>query len=347
MPLQNKGADAYNRFAESLAAGKVSGFCIFYGDEVYLLQRTVAKLRSLFCPNGLDSFNYKRFDGKNFSLEKIENAIETMPAFGEKTLIEVHDCDIAKIDDTRKFIGVFSNLPDYVCVIFVYDTIPFKPDGKNKPDPEILELADVIEFNVQDRSKLVKWISRHFADAGKRISASDAEYLALITGGYMSSMQGEIEKISAYARSEIITRADIDAVVTPILEAVAYKMTDALVSRDYASAMKQLDDLFLMREAPHKIFFSISLKMRQLLAARICIENKLGRQDLMKMCALRQEYQARPLLDTARKMTLTECRDAVLLCADTALELNSMPEPEARIVELITKLAANFQGSSL
>ena len=93
------------------------------------------------------------------------------------------------------------------------------------------------------------------------------------------------------------------------------------------------------REAPHKLLFSISLKMRQLLAARVCIDSKSGSSVLMDICNIRHEFQARFLLDTARKMTLTDCRDAVLHCAATACELNSSPEPEARLKELIAKLA--------
>jgi DNA polymerase-3 subunit delta len=85
--------------------------------------------------------------------------------------------------------------------------------------------------------------------------------------------------------------------------------------------------------------FSISLKMRQLLAARICIENNQNQTKLMEMCGIRHEFQARTLMSTARKATLTECRNAVISCAETALELNSSSEPESRMIELVTKLA--------
>ena len=155
----------------------------------------------------------------------------------------------------------------------------------------------------------------------------------------MTILNGEIEKAAAYSTQETVTRSDIDAVVTPVLDTVAYKLTDALVSRDNKRALQILDELFQMREVPHKIIYSISLKMRQILAARVCIESNLGRTVLMDICGIRHDFQARTLLSTANKTTLSDCRSAVLFCSETALELNSSAEPESRIIELVTRLA--------
>jgi len=339
MPLKGKGVDGYKAFSDSLASGRIGRFYLFHGEERYLLQSSLGELRKRLCPDGLDSFNYKRYEGRGFSAALLEDAVDTMPAFAERTLVEVHDFDIFKSDEKQRLLGIFSSLPDYACVVVVYDSVPYKPDGRVKINSEILKCAEAIDFEIQDQNKLAKWIIRHFANSGKRISMADAEYLAFITGGYMSALYGEIGKISAYAKGETVGRADIDAVVTPVLDTVAYKLTDALARRDHSDSMRKLDELLRMREAPHKLIFSISLKMRQLLAACVCIESSMSKHDLMDMCGIRHEFQARSLMETARNMTLAGCRSAVLLCAETARELNSAPEPEARLTELIVKLA--------
>jgi len=339
MPQKGKSSDGYKRLTEAIATGQFGCFYIFHGDERYLLERSLGEIRKRLCPDGLDSFNYKRFDSSNISANDLEEAIDTLPAFAERTLVEIHDFDIFKSDQKLEICKMLSDLPDYICIVIIYDTVPYKPDGRVKLDKEILKYAEVIEFAVQEQVSLVKWIKRHFKDAQKLISTTDAEYLVLITGGYMSSLHSEIEKVSAYSRGETVTRADIDTVVTPILDTVAYKLTDAIMRREHAYAMRILGELFQMREAPHKIVYNISIKMRQLLAARVCIENNLGKTALIDMCGIRHEFQARALMDTARKTRLANCRKAVLLCAQTALELNSAPEPEARLTELIAKLA--------
>jgi len=339
MPQKGISNDGLKRLNEAMALGQLGRFYIFHGDERYLLERSLGGIRGRLCPGGLDGFGYKRFDGNNFSAGGFEEAIDTLPAFSERTLIEVHDFDIFKSDQKPVIGEILDNLPDYVCVVVIYDTVPYKPDGRQKLDKAILKNAEVVEFAVQGQDNLVKWIKRHFEDAGKYITTSDAGYLVLITGGYMSALHSEIGKVAAYALGETVSRADIDAVVIPVLDAVAYKLTDALMRRQHAPAMRILDELLRMREPPHKLIYSISMKMRQLLAARVCIESKMGKDKLIAICGIRHDFQARALLDTARKTSLPECREAVLLCAQTAYELNSAPDQEARLTELIAKLA--------
>ena len=315
-----------------------------------MLEHSLGELRSMICPDGLDSFNYKKFEGKNISIDDFEGAIDTLPAFADRTLIEVHDFDIFKgkstgstgsgaSSDKERLCDIFSHLPEYVCVVVVFSTIQYKPDNRIKLDKEILSHCLVVEFAAQDQSRLTNWISRRFAANGKRISKSDTEYLAHITDGYMSALITEIEKISSFSNEQTISRSDIDSVVIPVLGAFAYTLTDAILEGNSKKAMFTLDELLQMREPAQKILFSIILKMRQFLAARICIENGLDRKSLMEMCSIRLDFQARTLMNTAQKTSLTVCRNALLHCVKAAYDLNSSAEPEERLVELIVRLS--------
>ena len=359
MAQKKKANDDYKIIDAAIKAGQVGSFYIFHGEEHYLRDRYLQSLRKHLCPDGLGGFNYKRFEGKDITPDSLEDAVDTLPVFAERTLIEIHDFELfpkRKQDGEEQqeekkpkrkesksgpppLLRMLSALPDYVCLLFVYDTLTYKPDSRVKINKEILKHAQVIEFCVQDQKNLVKWMMSHYRSLGKSIKASDAEHLIHITGGLMSTLKSEIEKTVAYSKNETVSRSDIDAVVIPELDAVVYQLTDSLVKREHVKAMHILDELLRMREAPHRLMFSISLKMRQLLAARVCIEDGLGKNDLMKMCAIMFDFQAKMLLDTARKSTLTACRDAVLNCAKAAYDLNSSPDPESRLVELITQLA--------
>ena len=339
MAVNAKSEDCFKRLSESLSAGNIGKFYLFHGEERYLLRSSLEQLRKKLCPEGLDGFNYKRYDGKNLKIEELFDAINTLPASAERTLIEVHDFDVFKHDQKQKLADIFADLPSYVCIVLIYDTIEYSPDRRVKLNTQILSMAEVIEFVVQDQNKLVNWIKRHFIDAGKKISSADAEYLAFITGGYMNNLYGEIGKTAAYAKGESITRDDVDAVVTPVLDTVAYKLTDAISKRDHASAVKILDELIRMRESPHKLLFSISLKMRQILTARVCIDAGAGTAKLREICGINHEFAAKALMETARRLKLPVCRNAVLLCSETAFLLNSSSQPEARLTELIAKLA--------
>ena len=339
MAKQTADNGSLKRFTASLAAGQIGKLYFFHGEERYLLDYYLSELRRRTCPGGAEGFNYRRFDDRDISPDELADAVDTYPAFAERTFIEIHDFNIFKSDRKQDICDILSELPEYVCIVLVFDTVEYKPDGRVKLDAALVKNAETVCFAVQEQSEVIKWVYKHFKNHGKKISQENAEYLVFITGGLMSSLNGEIEKVAAYAKNESIARHDIDAVVTPVLDAVIYKLTDALTLRKHDEAMRLMDELLRMQEAPHKIMFSISLKMRQLLAARVLIENGAGNRELMLICGVREEFQARALMNTARRTTLMQCRDAVLHCADIAYDLNSAPDPEVRMAELITKLA--------
>jgi len=340
---------AYDALRADLDAGNPGNLYFFYGEEHYLMNSFLTRLRSTLVPEGTADFNHRRFEGKGLTVSSISDAVDAMPAFSERTLVEIHDFDVFKCAESERgeLIALFNELPEYVCLVFVYDTIAFSPDRRLKDTKELLKNASAVEFALQDQTKLVKWIRVHFREGGKSIDAPTAEYLSFLTGGLMSTLSNEILKICAYAQGDTVTRDDIDAVVTPVLDAVAFKLANALADGKYQEAVRILDELLRMREPAHKIFFNISLTMRQLLAARLCIENGCSTADLIEMCSIRHEFQARNLMANAKKLSLDRCRNAVLLCADAALSMNSGGKPENILTELVSALGHGKKVSAV
>ena len=353
--------DNFRLIDSAINDNQLGNFYVFHGDEHYLRDRYIEKIRKFACPDGIDGFNYRRFEGANLTIPELSYAIDTLPVFSDKTLIEIHDFNIFQKSgssdegeedtsvttesDTSKtepiLLGILSNLPDYVCLLIIYNTIEFKPDKRKKVNKEILKNAQVIEFAVQNQSDLFKWVTKHYKHIGKRIGRPEVEYLVHITGGYMATLKNEIEKTAAHSKSDYITRADIDAVVVPVLDAIIYQLTDSIIKRENHKAMQIFDELLRMREIPQKLIFSISLKMRQLLAARICVETNPDKKYLMDICGIRYDFQAKMLMDTARKTSLDYCRQAVVDCADAAFDINCTSDPESRLLELVMKLTLN------
>jgi DNA polymerase-3 subunit delta len=332
---------AYEKLRADIKSGNIARLYILHGEERYLLDSSVADIRRLLLPDGTAGFNYHRFEGSEASADELLTASSTLPFFAERTLIEVRDCDIFKSgeDNLAKLLELFSDLPEYVCLLFVYDTVEFKLDLRTTLARELKKLAEIVEFDRPEQEGLAKWVRKHFKEAGVAISASDSEYLAFMTGGLMSPTLGEIEKLISYVKNATVTRADIDELVSPALDAVAYKLTDAIAARDFDGAARLLDELLRMQEPPHKLMAGISREMRKLYAARLCYDDSRDSLYLKDMCDIKQEWQARNLLTRARRVSPEYCRRAVLLCCDTAYSLNSGGGSEA-LVSLLARLCA-------
>ena len=106
-----KSVDSYREFAGSLKAGRIANFYIFHGDERYLLDHSLDELRSKLCPGGLEGFNYRRYEGKDLRIDELEDAINTLPVFAERTLVELQDFDIFSGEVKQRLAGLFSTCP--------------------------------------------------------------------------------------------------------------------------------------------------------------------------------------------------------------------------------------------
>ena len=270
MAKKKTDSGAFDALKKNIEDGRIESLYAFYGEESYLIDDTVRRLRSKLVPEGLEEFNDRRFDGRSLNTREFAEAVEAMPFFSERTLIEVDDYDFSKgreaaMDDMLAILG---DLPEYACVIFVYKTAEFKIDGRTKKGMALKKLFKAVEFSPLEQTRLAVWVQRRFVAAGKKIDRQTADYLVFVSDGLMASLVSETDKVASYAREELVTRADIDAVVVPSLDATVYNMTDALlegnsdaaVSESISAIIPRTDILkkilFITPKTSHKSVFS-------------------------------------------------------------------------------------------
>ena len=68
----------------------------------------------------------------------------------ERTLIVVNDYDIYK-GDKDALAAVLRELPDYVCLVFVYDLIEYKADARTKLAALLKEKGSVVPSTARGR----------------------------------------------------------------------------------------------------------------------------------------------------------------------------------------------------
>ncbi len=313
----------------------------FYGSERFMLQWALKELRKRIQP-GSEEFNDRRFDGKTVTIDELSDALEMFPAFSDFMLIEVTDFDFSKLgeDDVLRLKSLLADVPEYMCVVFIFDENGMKLDGRRKANAELKKLFTQVLFTRQEDAELRNWIKRHFAADGKSISDADADYLAYITGGLMTAMAGEIDKVTAYSLGERITRSDIDAVVIPTLEAQTYELTDALLKENYDTAASKLATLISMNEPAHRICYGIALTLRQLFCAKALISEGKGAGELCELFEKLKDFQARNIISAAKRISPDRARRLCDIAADAAFKLNSASYGDNEILkELIIELA--------
>ena len=65
---------------------------------------------------------------------------------------------------------------------------------------------------------------------GCMIEPGDASYMIFLCGNSMTNLAGEMEKAAAHTTTGVIKRYNIDAVCSPVLDAVVFDLTDAVTA---------------------------------------------------------------------------------------------------------------------
>ena len=317
--------DSYQRLTESLKSGQADRLYFFHGEEPYLMERSLEQLRRLLVPEGAGAFNHHRLEGRSVTPALLADTVDLLPVFSERTLIEVRDYDPFKAPETDRAAlqQLLTDLPEYVCIVFIYDTIPYSPDARQKMVKAVLAAGQAVDFPVQESGRLVRWIIRHAADEGKNVSRPDAEYLSFLTGGQMTALNTEIAKLCSYCTGPSITREAIDLCVTPTVEAQSYRLADAVIGGDRRHAVSLLSDILQLQVPVHLVLAALSGTMRNLLYARLALDAGKNAAWLESEFHMARSFQATRAMDSARRLSTERCRNMVLLCSEAALQANN------------------------
>ena len=337
MAKKQAPANGFQELKQDLKRKEPGRLYMFHGEETFLLHHYLGQLRKQLLDPLTESFNYHRLNNETFQMQSFADAVENLPMMAEATFVQVDDVDPFKMNeaDRTKMAEIFSDIPDYCTVVFTFVTVPWKPDKRLK---KLWEAIDgnglVVEFAKQDQRDLIAWVSRHFAAHQKRISTDLCAYLIDITGGTMTALSGEIDKICAFSGADEIKKSDIDAVTEPVLDAVVFQMTDLLSAGRYDQALLKLQQLLKMQQEPLAILGAVGGHFRRIGTARTLLDHGRNSSDLQKLCGI-PDYPARKTMEAARRFRPEFCRRAAQLILETDYRIKTSFDDSERLLELL------------
>jgi DNA polymerase-3 subunit delta len=340
-----KKASTGIRYREEVAALRAEGparLYLLYGPEDYLRERFLAELRQV-CVPAEDEFSYRRMDGQQLDLNALAEAVNALPFFSERTLVEVRDYDINRCreSDAEALKTVLGDIPDWCTVAFVC-AADYAPDGRLAAVKLLKKAGRVLEFTEQEGSALTQWAVKRFAALGKGVARADVEYLIFLCGSRMNALLPEIEKAAAYAAGETVTRADIDATANRLPEADVFRMVDLLSRRQPDRAAALLRDLLSDRDNhPIALTALIGTQMRRLYALKLCREAGKPRAEAMALAGVRFDFLYDNLSAAAAGYTVPQLAAIVALCAEYDYKMKSTGlDPELLLRDLFARIAA-------
>ncbi len=334
---EQTAGESLQELKKAIKEKNIGNFYIFFGEETFLKAHYLEQIRRQRTDEITESFNYRKLNAENFSMQALIDGVEAVPMMAEYTLTVVDDVDIWKFpeDDRNRLGELLADIPEYCTLIFTYETVEWKLDGRYKKlSDAIRKYAQIVEFPKQEARDLIPWIGRHFAARGKKIAPNLCACLIEITDGTMTTLAGEIGKICAFSDAEEITKSDIDAVVEPALDAIIYEISEQLSAGETGKALVKLEQVLKMQEEPISVLGTIGAHFRKLSAARVLQDNGKPYAELMSLYRM-GDWAARKTMQSASKFSPRVLQAVGSLIVETDRKMKTSIDDPKRLLEVL------------
>ena len=265
---------------KELNQGILKNIYLLYGEELFLLENTLKKIRNIFgeCIKGI---NYIPIDDTNIS--GIISDIET-PAFGyERKLIVARNSGILKKEGKRKNVElgkIRDRLARYleenkklieksVVLVFIEEDV----DNRTNLYKTIDKLGKICNFEYQKPIQIEKRIKAICYGYKVNISDSNLRYFIECCGTNMQELINEIRKLIEFAgENGTIQKEDIDKLCIKKLESVIFDLTDSLGKKETGKALQVLKNLLYAKEPIQKILITLYNHFKRLYFTKMAIK---------------------------------------------------------------------------
>lgn len=302
---------------------QLNSMYLLYGEELFLLETSLKKIRSLFGET-IKGINYILIDDTNIN-ELIQD-MET-PAFGyEKKLIIARNTGIFKKEGKRKnseLAKLKEKINDYIekniamineslVLVFVEE----EADSKQTLYKTIDKLGMVCKFDYQKPMQIEVRLKAICNGYKVQIDNQSLRYFIEVCGTNMQDLINEIRKLIEYAgENGKIEKADIDKLTIKKLESIIFDLTDNLGKKDISKALEVLHNLIYSKEPLQKILITLYNHFKKLYFTKIAMNNNkdmvtsLGLKPNQTFLVNKYKTQARYFKTSELKEILQSLRD--------------------------------------
>lgn len=328
---------------QSLKSGEISNVYFIRGDEEYLKRMSVDLLLKRFAEGG-ESFDFKKFDGKETSLDTILAAAESFPFMSEYTCLLVTDFPFESITDGEldQLKELIDDMPESCVLIFWQFS---EVTGKTKNQNAIIKLVDsvgtVVDCKIKTTAELKKIVGGGIVKRGCTVSDSTLNYIVETVGDDLYQLLSETEKLTAYCAGGEVTRQAVDKLCTRSIDSNAFDVTRALVAGNSDRAFAALNEIFALREEPIKILGAIVMTYTDMYRVKVAMQQTGSYAALSEVFSAYKgkDFRLKNAAKNAASMSIDQLRQALdeLSRADELLKTSKM---DGRLVieELIVRL---------
>lgn len=275
---------SYKQVLDDIKGNNIERIYVLYGEEGYLMEEAVKKLKQHLVASDFESLNYSLVEGKDLSVGRLIDACETLPFMAERRLVAVKDFEglqskkkALSEQDEGLLIDYFSQIPSTTCLI-LYGLATV--DSRKKLLKQASKHGKVLNFEKLKENELVKWILGKLKKRNKKMEQQEVayfinnmDYLGKNAQQNLYDIENELDKIISYSgEEELVQRKHIEAVSVLRFQNDIFKLMDAIGGKNLSEALKRLNQIIDDGEAAVRLMFTLSNHITNILSAKLLLE---------------------------------------------------------------------------
>ncbi len=312
----NRLKAGYMEIFEDIKKGEIDRLYLFYGEEGYVKEQALLQLSQALIAPGFKNLNYQVLDGEAASTDDIINACETLPFMSDRRLVVVRDLPAllqgwrSNIDEDR-LKNYLPRIPFSTCLVFHCTE---EVNKRKALFTAIGKVGKVIEFELLKPAEIAAWVRSTLKRHGKQMEQSALKYYVNIAGNKLEDIYNDLQKLMVYIGDrDVITRADIDEVVTPAVEYTVFQLVEAIGMKKTDQALVLLHQLLGEGQNILALLALIARQVRIMFQCKGLAQKGLSEREIAQKLGL-HPYAVKKGLQQSRyfsveqlKMALAEC----------------------------------------
>jgi len=269
----------YRDLIKEIGEGRIASAYLFEGEEDYLKEEALRKLREILIFAGYEDFDCEDFSCRDTSISHLLELVNTFPFRGKRRLVIVRDMDECLPAYGKAMVEYLDHPMPSTCLV----GLGRKFNRKTKFYRSFEERGKIVSFYPLRDEEVIDWIRERVKKEGKKISPQAGIYLQERVGNDLRSLRGEIEKLVLFSHPKaFIEKEDVEKLVGKGTEPDVFDLTKAIRERRVPAALLSLSQLLDRGEKPTRIHALIAREIKILLR----LKEKGGRTTPDEVCSI-------------------------------------------------------------
>lgn len=313
---------------------------LLYGEEPFLLEQVVARIRQAVFGGVSDEFNDHQFFGQAATAEQIVDVAQTFPVFAPRRLVTLRsfqDMPVAQQDSLASYLN--DPAPDTTLLL-----IADKIDNRRKFIQTFKKVGVVLKCDPLTERELPDYVRRELHQRDFRISFEGLQLFCSLVDANLHEIHGELDKLVLFVgQRRQIDVEDVESIVSRHRADSVFELGNAIGRGDLALALKLIRRFHAANEPPLLILNLVTGHFRLLWKIR-----ELQSQNQAKAAIARQvsrpAFVVERMLDQGRRFSRKDFMAAYRLLIETDVAMKSSgADLQVLLDQLVITLIKNKQ----